>query len=124
MTKALPYLLRSLLLCSSLFGCIGQVDGTYAGAGVGGQAPTGQGGDPGQPGSGGNPGQGSGTGGARGTGGAGMSDGGSAAGLPCDVQSVLSMRCGSCHGVVPAQGAPMSLVSYADLTAPSLSTRP
>jgi hypothetical protein len=50
-----------------------------------------------------------------------MSDGGSAAGLPCDVQSVLSMRCGSCHGVVPAQGAPMSLVSYADLTAPSLS---
>lgn len=39
--------------------------------------------------------------------------------LPCDVSSVLSTSCQSCHGATPKYGAPMSLVSYADLVAPS-----
>jgi len=42
-------------------------------------------------------------------------------GLPCDVQALLSSRCVSCHGVIPSQGAPMSLVTYADLLAPARS---
>ncbi len=44
---------------------------------------------------------------------------GASTGLPCDVQAVLSANCQSCHGAVPAGGAPMSLVTYADLTAPA-----
>lgn len=39
--------------------------------------------------------------------------------LPCDVQSVLESNCTSCHGDPPSSAAPMSLVTYADLTAPS-----
>lgn len=40
-------------------------------------------------------------------------------GLPCDVKAVLVKECVSCHGAPPSQGAPMSITSYADLTAPS-----
>lgn len=42
---------------------------------------------------------------------------GGGAGLPCDVQAVLS-NCTSCHGD-PPNGAPMSLVTYGDLIASS-----
>jgi mono/diheme cytochrome c family protein len=38
--------------------------------------------------------------------------------LPCDVAQALS-NCQACHGSTLAGGAPMSLVSYGDLTAPS-----
>jgi hypothetical protein len=61
---------------------------------------------------------------ARGGGGAGGtagSSGGVAAGIPCDVAALLANRCVSCHGVVPTSGAPMSLVSFADLVAPARS---
>ncbi|MCU1281972.1 MAG: uncharacterized protein JWM53_5518 [bacterium] len=37
--------------------------------------------------------------------------------LPCDVASILVGNCQSCHGATPAGGAPMSLVTYADLAA-------
>ena len=40
--------------------------------------------------------------------------------LPCDVAQVLS-NCTSCHSSPPVGGAPMALVSYADLTAPAKS---
>ena len=43
--------------------------------------------------------------------------------LPCDVDAVLGASCRSCHGATPAYGAPMSLVSYGDLVAPSPSDR-
>jgi hypothetical protein len=58
------------------------------------------------------------SGGSSGAGGAGgaVNSGG---GLPCDVQTVLVDRCQSCHGVVPNSGAPMSLVTYAQLAAPA-----
>lgn len=45
----------------------------------------------------------------------------SASGLPCDVAAVLAKDCLSCHGATPSGGAPMSLVTYAELTAPSKS---
>jgi hypothetical protein len=45
--------------------------------------------------------------------------GGSA--LPCDVDTVLTNNCQICHGATPSFGAPMSLVTYSDLTAPSKS---
>ncbi len=56
--------------------------------------------------------------------GGGASGGGSSGGqvatdLPCDVDSILVANCQSCHGATPAGGAPMSLVTYADLTAPA-----
>jgi hypothetical protein len=38
--------------------------------------------------------------------------------LPCEVSEVLAKNCGACHGTEPV-GAPMSLVSLADLRAPS-----
>jgi len=71
--------------------------------------------------------------GASGTGGTGSADAGvggvdartgtggtnGATGLPCDVQAVMSAACTSCHGSPPLAGVPMSLVTYADLTAPS-----
>jgi cytochrome c553 len=48
-----------------------------------------------------------------------LGGGGSAGdGLPCDVQSVLQAHCTSCHGN-PPNGAPISLVTYADLAAAS-----
>lgn len=53
-----------------------------------------------------------GTGGAGGTGGA---NGGSY--LPCDVDAVLKNKCRTCHGAQPQFGAPMPLVTYADVQA-------
>ena len=41
--------------------------------------------------------------------------------LPCDVQAILAANCQSCHGLWPAGGAPMSLVTYDDLIAPAKS---
>lgn len=40
-------------------------------------------------------------------------------GLPCDVANVLAAQCTSCHASPPIGGAPMSLLSYADLSAAS-----
>jgi hypothetical protein len=40
-------------------------------------------------------------------------------GLPCQVESLLASKCRSCHGTTLA--APMRLLSYADLVAPSQS---
>jgi hypothetical protein len=37
--------------------------------------------------------------------------------VPCAVAEVLREHCGKCHGEVPVPGVPISLVSYADLTA-------
>jgi hypothetical protein len=42
-------------------------------------------------------------------------------GLPCDVLQVLASNCQKCHSAAPMFGAPMSLVSYADLQKPSVS---
>ena len=54
------------------------------------------------------------------------SDGGSSSGdgavagdLPCDVATLLSTHCTSCHGSPPSGNAPMSLNSLATLTAPA-----
>jgi hypothetical protein len=49
------------------------------------------------------------------------SDGGATASgaLPCAVDDVLARRCRSCHGAPPSFGAPMPLVTYADLHAPA-----
>lgn len=57
-------------------------------------------------------------GGGRGSSG-GATDGGSraATGLPCDVDALLEERCRGCH--VPGGSAPMPLVTYDDLAAPS-----
>jgi hypothetical protein len=41
-------------------------------------------------------------------------------GIPCDVANLLAARCDSCHSQHPVQGAPMALVSYANLIAPSI----
>lgn len=41
---------------------------------------------------------------------------GGAGGLPCDVQKVLQTYCTSCHGNPTSGGAPVSLVTLADLT--------
>jgi hypothetical protein len=38
-------------------------------------------------------------------------------GLPCDVQTFLASSCQTCHSTRPSGGAPMSLMSYRDLTA-------
>ncbi|MEY4582048.1 MAG: hypothetical protein RL701_6751 [Pseudomonadota bacterium] len=40
--------------------------------------------------------------------------------LPCDVSKALAKNCGQCHGASPVFGAPMSLVTYADLMKPSV----
>jgi hypothetical protein len=37
-------------------------------------------------------------------------------GLPCDVDAVLAQRCRSCHGATPLYGAPMPLVTHADVS--------
>lgn len=44
-----------------------------------------------------------------------------ATGLPCEVDALLQQSCRSCHGSKPIASAPMSLVSYEDLAAPSAS---
>ena len=46
---------------------------------------------------------------------------GSATGVPCDVQQLMGARCLACHASTPTGGAPMPLVSYADLTKASKS---
>ncbi len=46
---------------------------------------------------------------------------GGATDLPCDVATVLQSSCTSCHSNPPVGGAPMPLLSYADLTAKALS---
>lgn len=60
-------------------------------------------------------------GGAGGNGGGASSAGGAAAqtGVPCDVADILAAKCLSCHGATPSAGAPMSLVTYEQLTSPS-----
>ena len=53
---------------------------------------------------------------------AGPSSGGAiATALPCEIQSLLSTYCYACHGVSPVGGAPMALVTYANLMAPAKS---
>src|SRR5689334_8025993 len=42
--------------------------------------------------------------------------GAAAGGLPCDVDAILAANCRECHGATPQYGAPMSLVTYQDLT--------
>jgi uncharacterized membrane protein len=37
--------------------------------------------------------------------------------IPCEVETVLAQRCRECHSAPPKQGAPMALVTYADLVA-------
>jgi len=76
------------------------------------------GGAPGTGGSGtGTGGTGAGTGGVTTTTGTGGSNPGMA--LPCDVQTLLTNRCQTCHGATPVLGVPTSLVTYAELTGPS-----
>ncbi|APR85809.1 Hypothetical protein A7982_11158 [Minicystis rosea] len=45
--------------------------------------------------------------------------GGGDSGLPCDVAALLSAHCTSCHTSPTVGGAPMPLLTYADLAAPS-----
>jgi hypothetical protein len=42
-----------------------------------------------------------------------------ASGIPCDVASLLATSCTDCHGAMPSEGAPVSLVTYEELAAPS-----
>lgn len=35
--------------------------------------------------------------------------------MPCDVERVFKANCGTCHGATPANGAPNSLMTRADL---------
>ncbi len=58
--------------------------------------------------------------GRGGAGGAGGTGGSTAVGLPCDVQAVFTTHCTTCHAATPNSGAPMPLVTRANLTAPSL----
>jgi hypothetical protein len=54
----------------------------------------------------------------------GQGDGGdtpAVTGLPCDVDAVLAANCRTCHSATPQFGAPMPLVTHADLTAPAKS---
>ncbi|MFT3767195.1 MAG: peptidylglycine alpha-amidating monooxygenase [Minicystis sp.] len=44
---------------------------------------------------------------------------GTASGLPCDVDKILVDHCQQCHGATPSFGAPMPLVTHADLVAPA-----
>jgi hypothetical protein len=39
------------------------------------------------------------------------------ASLPCDVQAALAARCTTCHGTLPVNDAPMSLVTWEDVNA-------
>jgi hypothetical protein len=43
--------------------------------------------------------------------------------LPCDIATLLATRCQQCHSDPPQYGAPMPLVTYADLVAPRGGTR-
>ncbi len=42
-------------------------------------------------------------------------------GLPCDVSALLAKHCQSCHRTPPVGGAPMPLLTYADLVNPAKS---
>src|SRR5581483_5115953 len=108
-----------VLLSASSFACVGQMDGggLDPGQGTGGQVTVDPNGTGGQPGAGGRVG----AGGRGGTSGAGGTPATAASGLPCDVQAMLAAKCSSCHGPVLVGGAPMHLLTYADLMAPSLS---
>jgi len=97
--RILTLVRRTLVLAIAVevfVGCAGSV-GTPAGSGSGGQT----------------------TGGA-GTGGGSGAGGGGGTGMPCDVQALLQNRCLICHSNPPINGAPMPLVTRADLMAPSL----
>src|SRR5450631_4228701 len=62
------------------------------------------------------------TGGGSGSGGASAaSDSGAsaAAGVPCDVATMLGTNCNACHSNPPLTGALAGLVTYSDLMAPS-----
>lgn len=88
--------------------------GASAGTGVGGSNLAGSGGVAGGGGMAGS----SGSGGVAGTGGVAGSSGGAFPGtLPCEVRTVLSARCTTCHSSPPNNGAPMSLVSWASVSA-------
>jgi uncharacterized membrane protein len=67
-------------------------------------------------GSSGNGSGGSGGSAGSGSGGSGGDAGVAANGLPCDIQTIVVKNCASCHGTMPAGGAPRSLVTYANLT--------
>jgi hypothetical protein len=41
--------------------------------------------------------------------------------LPCEVSQLMQTHCGDCHGATPSNGAPMPLVTYADMLAPARS---
>jgi hypothetical protein len=99
----------------ALAGCVGSIVGESQSAMGGGSATGGSG-----SGGSGSGGAGSGGSGSGGSGASGPSIG-VASDLPCDVAALLSRKCTSCHGSVPSGGAPTSLVSYADLTAPAKS---
>jgi hypothetical protein len=61
-----------------------------------------------------------GTGAAAGSGGkigSGGAPAGGGAALPCDVATILRTKCQSCHGATPLNGAPVSLLTYADTQA-------
>jgi mono/diheme cytochrome c family protein len=58
---------------------------------------------------------------ADGTGPVRAPDGADEGGLPCDVEQFLTTRCATCHSAKPVGGAPMPLVTYADLVRPSTS---
>lgn len=49
----------------------------------------------------------------------GQGGGSASGGLPCDVEDILVDNCQKCHSNPPVFGAPMPLVTYADLQAPS-----
>jgi hypothetical protein len=68
---------------------------------------------------GGSGGQSAGGASSGGTGGA--STGPAGQGLPCDVDAVLAKNCRSCHGSPTQFGAPMPLLTHADLVAPAVS---
>ena len=104
--------------CTGVVGVSGDFDaGARPGTGL-----TGEGGATGAGQSGGvSGGPTTGIGGRAGIGGA-AGAGGPANGLPCDVQALLQTRCVTCHAATPVNGAPMPLVTYANLTAASLAS--
>jgi hypothetical protein len=108
--------------CSSSNTGAGTGGGGAGGSSGGGAGSTGGGGNTGGGGAAGAPSGGGGGGGAGAAGTAGVTGtGGASAGVPCAVQAVFAAHCTSCHGARPTGGAPMSLVTYADLTAPARS---
>jgi hypothetical protein len=100
-------------------GCAGQIGGAQSESGNGGAPATmsfGAGGSASSTGTGAG-----GSASATGTGIGGSGGPSVASDLPCDVASLLASKCVICHGTRPAGGAPMSLVSYAELTGPAIS---